>query len=308
MGRVRYLTIGGWLIVFVLVAVACARAERREPSQEPSPPPASSAKSIAPGDYVEEITSGGQVRRYRLHVPPKYQAGQPVALIINLHGYNSNAEQQENVSQMSVKANTAGFIAVHPEGLGSPQSWKFANRTEGASDIDFIRDLIRRLQSKLSIDAKHIYVTGISNGAQMSYRLACDLGDTIAAFAPVAGGYPPFKDCEPPRPVPVVAFHGTADNLMLYDGQPPIFLPVREWAASWAARNGCNPTPKVTLKKGEVTGETWSGCRDGADVVLYTITGKGHSWPGSSMPARITTQDIVATDVMWEFFAAHPQR
>jgi len=300
---------GSALIALALIVPACARAEQRAPVE---PPPAAATsvnreRGAAPGNSVESITSGGQARQFRLHVPPQYRAGLPMPLVLNLHGYNSNGEQQEQVSQMSVKADAAGFIAVHPEGLGDPQSWKFANKTEGASDVGFIRDLIKHLASQLSINAKRIYVTGISNGAQMSYRLACDLGDTLAAFAPVAGGYPPFKDCEPPRPVPVVAFHGTADNLMPYEGAPPVFLPVREWAASWAARNGCNATAKVTFKKGEVTGETWSGCRDNADVVLYTITGKGHSWPGSTMPERITTQDVIATDVMWEFFVTHPR-
>ncbi|MEW5720312.1 MAG: hypothetical protein AB1817_16935 [Chloroflexota bacterium] len=81
-----------------------------------------------------------------------------------------------------------------------------------------------------------------------------------------------------------------------------------EAAASWAARNGCAAKSQVTFQKGEVTGETWGGCRDNADVTLYTISGKGHSWPGSNMPVSITTQDIRATDVIWDFFAAHPKK
>ncbi len=308
--RRRDLVCGGWLLVLAVIVPACGRAQPRARALPSAtiPSPVTSAKAITPGSYVEGITSSGQARRYRLHVPPQYRAGAPMPLVVNLHGYNSNGEQQERVSQMSVKSDAAGFIAVHPEGLGEPQSWRFMNRAEGASDVEFIRDLIKHLESRLSIDAKRIYVTGISNGAQMSYRLACDLGDTLAAFAPVAGGYPPFKDCDPPRPVPVVAFHGTADNLLPYEGQPPVFLPVRTWAANWAARNGCSATAKVTFEKGDVIGETWSGCRDNADVTLYTINGKGHSWPGSAMPERITTQDVDATDVMWEFFAAHPRR
>lgn len=85
-------------------------------------------------------------------------------------------------------------------------------------------------------------------------------------------------------------------------------MPAREWAAGWASRNGCDQTPKVTFQKGQVTGETWGNCRDGADVILYTIEGGGHSWPGSDMLPQlgITTKDINATDVIWDFFAAHP--
>jgi polyhydroxybutyrate depolymerase len=279
-------------VLALLWLAACARpAQRNAPA----------------GDSVESLASGGVNRQFRLHIPPGYQQGRPVALVINLHGYNSNAEQQERLSQMSAKADAAGFIVAYPEGLGEPQSWKFGNRAEGQADVGFIRDLIQRLQAQLTIDPQRIYVTGISNGAEMSFRLACDLAGTIAAFAPVAGGYPPFKDCQTTRPVPVVAFHGTADQLLPYGGVPPLLLPVHDWAASWATHNGCAAAPSTTFQHGDVTGETWGSCRDAADVTLYTIAGKGHSWPGSAMPASITTRDINATDVIWDFFAAHPK-
>jgi polyhydroxybutyrate depolymerase len=172
-----------------------------------------------------------------------------------------------------------------------------------------MRDLIRHLRSQLSVDPAHVYVTGISNGAQMTNRLGCELSDLVAAIAPVSGGYPRAEACQPVRPVPVVAFHGTADHLLPYAGQGQLLLPVREWAAGWAARSGCGPTPTVTFQRGQVTGETWGNCHEGADVVLYTVEGGGHSWPGSDMLPQlgITTKDINATDVIWEFFAAHPR-
>jgi polyhydroxybutyrate depolymerase len=292
-----------------LLIVACARIERREQPATAGPPTGVIADQGAsgPGNTIEEVVSGGQTRRYRLHIPPDYRPGQAMPLVIILHGFSSNAEQQEKMSQMSAKAGAAGFIAVYPEGLGNPQQWRFGGGPESQADVNFIRDLIQRLQAQRNIDPKAIYVTGISNGAQMSYRLACDLSETVAAIGLVSGGYPPFKNCQPVRPVPAVVFHGTADNVLAYEGQPPVMLPVREWTAEWPARNGCEPLSKVTFQKGEVTGETWDNCRNNATVTLYTIADKGHSWPGSNMPARITTRDINATDVMWDFFAAHPQ-
>ena len=305
----RSLTLIGIAVAIVLLS-GCARAAQRPPSAaapEGTAAPANSARGAVARDSIESLVLGGVARQYRLHIPSAYQAGHSTPLVIDLHGYNSNAAQQEWLSRMSVKADSAGFVAAYPEGLGDPQSWKFGPLAEGQADIGFIRDLIQHLQDQFSIDPQRIYVTGISNGAEMSYRLACALGDTIAAFAPVAGGYPPFEDCRTTRPIPVVAFHGTDDHLLPYTGKPPLLLPVHEWAARWAAHNGCNPTPAVSFKQGDVIGETWSGCRAGADVVLYTITGKGHSWPGSAMPAQITTRDIDATDVIWEFFAAHPK-
>jgi polyhydroxybutyrate depolymerase len=255
---------------------------------------------------MEAIAVDGQIRNYHLHVPPTYQAGSALPLVLNFHGYNSNAIQEERVSRMSIKADEVGFIVAYPEGLGEPQSWKFGSLSEGKADVAFARALIDHLAGHYTIDANRIYATGISNGAEMSYRLACDLADKLAAVGLVSGGYPPFRDCQPAHPVPVVVFHGTADNVLAYDGQPPLLLPVRDWAAGWAERNGCNSTPVVSLQQGDVTGETWGECRDQAEVVLYTIAGKGHSWPGSNMPAQITTQDIDATDVIWEFFVTHP--
>jgi polyhydroxybutyrate depolymerase len=197
---------------------------------------------------------------------------------------------------------------VHPEGLGTPQTWHFGVATEAQADLMFFRDLISYLEGQWSIDPKRIYVTGMSNGAQMMNHLGCELSDIIAAIGPVSGGYPSLHSCNPVRPMPVVAFHGTADNLIPYEGQGQILLPARERAAGWASHNGCDHTPMVTFQKGQVTGETWGNCRDGADVILYTIVGGGHSWPGSDMLPQlgITTKDINATDVIWDFFAAHP--
>jgi polyhydroxybutyrate depolymerase len=278
-------------LLALLALAGCARGSR----------PAALAATT-----VETLTSGGQQRAYRLHLPPAAGAGQPLPLVINLHGFNSNAEQQERVSQMSAKADAAGFVVAYPEGLGSPQSWRFGPGAEAAADVQFIRDVTQAIQARQPIDPRRIYVTGISNGAELSYRLICDFADTAAAFALVSGGYPPFPECRPARPVPVVLFHGTADNLLAYAGRPPLMLPVRDWAAQWAARNRCAADPKVILKREEVTAEAWLGCQAGADVELYTIAGKGHSWPGSDMPARITTRAISATDIMWDFFVAHP--
>jgi polyhydroxybutyrate depolymerase len=295
----------GLIIAIAAISIACSRLAHRNPASELTATPGSPGR-YPPGDYTEQMVSGGQVRQYRLHIPPDATQDKPVSLVINLHGYNSNAEQQERVSRMSVKADQEGFIVVHPEGLGSPQSWHVGPRAEGAADLQFMVDLIRHLQSRFVIDPARIYATGISNGAQMADRLGCDLSDVIAAIAPVSGGYPPGQECLPGRPVPVVAFHGTADKLIPYAGQGSLLLPAREWAAAWAARDGCALTPTITFQYGEVTGETWNNCREGTKVTFYTIEGRGHSWPGSDMPTEITTQDIDATDVIWEFFEAHP--
>jgi len=294
---------------------ACGRLTHRlevsqvtqNPAPEAVPTPVKILQNGPIGDSVGTIKSGGEVRSYRLHVPPGYQPGQPIAIVFNLHGLGESPELQEKLSQMDTKADAANFIVIYPQGTGSPLSWKFGPLEGGQNEVQFFRDMIGQLESQYSLDPRRIYVTGISNGAEMAYRLGCVMGDTFAAVAMVSGGYPPFKDCESSRPVPALAFHGTADKLLGYAGHPPLFLGVHDWAASWASRNGCSLSPAIAFQKDEVTAETWSNCQAGADVTLYTITGKGHSWPGSVMPANITTKVIDATALIWDFFAAHPK-
>ncbi|MDY6876325.1 MAG: PHB depolymerase family esterase [Chloroflexota bacterium] len=259
-----------------------------------------------PGDYLVEVESSGQTRQFRLHIPLGHQASNPMPLVINLHGYGGSGAQQEVLSDMSDKADEAGFIAVHPEGRGTPQGWYVGPAVEGQQeDVQFIRDLVHCLEDRLSIDPVRVYATGFSNGGGMANRLGCDLSDVIAAIGPVSGAYFSFDICQPVRPVPVVAFHGTADEIVPYDGGA-LLPPIPEWAADWAVRNDCSLTSTVTYSQGDIVGETWADCTDNATVTLYTIEDGRHTWPGSDSPGA--TQDITATDTIWEFFSAHSLR
>jgi polyhydroxybutyrate depolymerase len=248
------------------------------------------------------IFAGGAIRTYSLHVPMGYEAGTPTPLVINLHGIAADAEGQERLSGMSHKSDEEGFIVAYPEALGSPSAWKIGACQGCATDLAFLRALIEHLRARLSIDQARIYATGMSNGGGMVNRMACEMSDMIAAIGAVSGAYPIWNNYRPTRPIPVVAFHGTADRVVPYEGLGHVLPPVRAWAAGWAARNGCDPTPTITYRRGRVSGETWSDCSGKATVTLYTIEEGGHDWPGSEgCPA-----DIVATDMIWDFFAGHP--
>jgi polyhydroxybutyrate depolymerase len=170
----------------------------------------------------------------------------------------------------------------------------------GHGDVAFAEAIVEAVADKVEIDLRRVYANGISNGAQMSWRLACNASDLFAAFGLVAGGY--TEICGKGDRPPVILFHGTADRLLPYDGRS-FFMPVRDFARGWAARAGCKPAEQgeVIYRRGDATGELWR-CEEGGEVVLYTLEGKGHSWPGSAMPARITSRDVDATAVMWEFF------
>ncbi len=225
--------------------------------------------------------------------------------MINLHGLGETTAEQELLSGMSRKADETGFVVAYPEGQGDPVSWDLGPGPRGKADLDFIRDLVHRLESDLGVDPARVYATGISNGGGMASHLGCEAADTFAAIAPVSGAYLVSESCRPSRPVPVLAFHGTGDRVVPYDGQGRVLPPVRDWASGWAARNGCTQGPRQTFQNGDVIGESWEGCKDDATVTLYTIKDGGHTWPGSALGA---TKDIDATDVIWRFFADHVMR
>ena len=251
------------------------------------------------GTTVETLQVGGATRSYRVHFPATGNG--PYPIVFSFHGLNSNAEQEERLSQFSALADRAGFIAVYPDGIGA--KWRFMGRSD--ADILFTMAIVEKLAADRPIDRRRIYATGISNGAQMAWRLACDRPSAFAAFGFVSGGY--FKVCGTPARPPIILFHGTSDRLLPYDGRG-MLMPVREFAIGWAEREGCSLASlgEVIYRRGDATGARWV-CRPGEEVELYTLQGKGHSWPGSSMPAWITSQDVDATAVMWTFFQAHPQ-
>ena len=293
------------VITTLIIITACGRPLRGRPTPTPGlqQNPAAARTSSVDGT----ISSGGVTRHYLLHIPPSYQAGSAVSLVINFHGYKSNSSQEENLTGMSPKADRENFIVVYPDGIDS--TWFTGPGAEGEADLQFLRDLIVSLESQYSVDPQRIYATGISNGGGMTNRVACEMSDLIAAIAPDSGAYNFWHDCKPSRPVPVLAFHGLDDNIVPYEGGTPEIMlpPIEEWAMDWATRNGCSSTPTITTPVDTVTVRTWSNCNNNADVILYTLANHGHSWPGSAiMPRAITSQAVNATDLMWEFFKAHP--
>ena len=286
------------------------------PATTTTPPPAAPpcvGKAALAGDLDWAMKVDGKDRTVHVHVPKGYDPAKPVPVVLSFHGYTSNGVQQNLLAHMSEKADSAGFIAVHPEGVGVSQSWNAgACCGEAASsavdDVGFVGKIIDEVESKLCVDAHRVYATGMSNGGFLSHRLACELSTRIAAVAPVAGvlGIP---TCNPTRPMSVFQFHGTLDSLVAYGGNPSMGFPsVAQTLSGWAGRSGCSLTPRETSKKGEVTCVTYDGCKSGAEVNLCTVTSGGHTWPGGAPVPSLghTTTDIVATDAMWDFFMKHP--
>ncbi len=184
-------------------------------------------------------------------------------------------------------------------------------------NVTFVSDLIDKLEAGYNIDPTRIYADGLSNGGGVSFAVSCRLSHRVAAVGAVAAAQTlPWDWCGDSRPVPMVAFHGTDDPMVPYEGGPsgdpfnPITFPaVRDWAASWARRNRCGPNPIESVVAADVTRREYTDCADDASVVLYTVEGGGHTWPGGKpLPewlAGPTSRNIDASSQMWAFFREH---
>lgn len=260
------------------------------------------------GDHTVTIEWEERTRTYHVHVPASYDGSIAVPVVLNFHGYTSNASQQIALSGMNDKSDAEGFIAVHGEGWGSTQSWNGGQccgtaMDEDLDDVGLVRAIIDDLATRACIDRERIYATGMSNGGFLSHRLACEAGDVIAAIAPVAGVLGiPEEDCTPPRAIPVMHFHGTNDTLVPYGGSSFTGFPsVPDTMMGWAERNGCTTGPDETYDVGNSHCETWTGCTGGVSVTLCTVEGGGHWWPGGPS----SSADIDATEAMWEFLSGY---
>lgn len=283
------------------------------PTTTPVPsltPPASGDRYQQPGNYIDAFSVRGVERWFTVHLPPGYKPGVPMPLVLNLHAYTSNPFAQEALSGMNAKADKEGFIVVNPQALNDPPSWKGPlPGEEGQRDRDFFEQLVPFLQQQISIDPDRIYATGMSNGGTMAYRLGCDMSGTLAAIAPVSGGWVGHHLCKPEDPISVLVIHGTDDQVIPYNGNEADSPSVHVWLDAWAQHNGCNPTPSVSQPFESVTQESWNGCTRGTSVQLYTLEGGGHTWPGApaSMTSGASFPYMDATDVIWDFFALHPR-
>jgi polyhydroxybutyrate depolymerase len=285
-------------------------------------------RPVASGISQHTIRSGGRTRVYELDVPAGYAGNVPYALVFGLHALTVDYRFVPSMTGFADGARYR-FIGVSPSGLvakGTPY-WDAAP-TPDNYDVTFIAHLLDALESELCIDPARVFSTGMSNGAQMSSLLACRLSTRITAIAPVSGEE--FLAPCAGGPVPIMAFHGTADpilpyaggglnatriaELYYYRGHLPAGLPtplgIDASMALWARHNKCSPQPVERRITPHVSVRTWQHCA--AATVLYIIHGGGHQWPGQPQPAFDKefgpgTKEINATDLMFHFFFDPPR-
>jgi polyhydroxybutyrate depolymerase len=289
-------------------------------------------------NYNDSLTWGGLKRTYLIHLPQHYNKNAQKPLVIVLHGGGGNGKGMIRLTNFNTLADKEDFIVVYPYGIdkhwndgreGSETS--YTAHINKIDDVGFISALIDKLAVELNIDTKRVYVCGISNGAMMSYRLACELTKKIAAIAAIAGNMPKNLVCNKnSQHIPVLIISGTDDPLMPFNGgniTGPFgnkklgqVLSLKETALFWSKFNNCSLSPMVSYEPDKdsndgtrVRKEIYRGDTNSKEVVVYLIEKGGHTWPGGYqyLPETLigkTSKDINATELIWDFFKTHPKR
>lgn len=326
-------------VAFAVLVLAIPGCDRRDdagagpdsplPTQAGTPSPTRDgpeAPPLPPGRYDDAMPFEGRNRRFVLFVPESYDGSEPAPLVLVLHPADGTPDQMIEISGFADAAEREGFLVVFPEGTGAFGdqlfSWNAGNccgyaLERNVDDVGFLRSLIGELQARLNVDPQRIYATGISNGGMLAYRLACEMADVLAAVAPVSGALN-VEACEPSEPVSLIAFHGTEDTYVPYaggapgvilDGNDRVDRSVEASVGFFVRHNGCPEEPDRSTA-GLVHTDQYSPCVGGTSVVLVTIEGGGHAWPGGERAGSLTdvpTRWPNATEEIWAFFASHPK-
>ena len=305
------------ICIFILVISIISSCSKEDETMiisptQPDPEPVSDV--IVTGTLSKSISHQGQSRSYILYVPESYDGSEDVPLILNYHGYTSNADEQMQYGDFREIAKREGFIVAHPEGLllNGSSHWNVGGWTLGstADDIGYTEAMIQEISEDYNIDAKRIYSTGMSNGGFFSFELACQLSNKIAAVASVTGSMTPetIGACNPNRPVPILQFHGTQDRVVPYTGTTWT-KHIDEVVDYWVTFNELDDTSMTTQVEdiNESDGSTlerfqYGDDSDASTVIHYRVIGGTHTWPGSAVTSFGTNYDINASEVIWAFF------
>ena len=252
--------------------------------------------SHASGVSTQQLASGGRQRVYRLFVPPGYAGRTRLPLVLDLHGSGGNAAGQARNSGFEMLAATEGFLVATLE--GESNRWNVPAQDGRADDVQYVSDVITHVAARVCTDESRVYMTGFSGGGRMTSLAACRLGSRLAAVAPVSALRWPGP-CAGPR-VPVLTFHGLADQQNPYDGHAAgrgaeWLESVPEALAGWARHNGCRGDAILDDPAGPLSTLRYDGCGD-AEVRMIRVDGLGHTW---------TKTEVDTTGVMWQFFKSH---
>lgn len=284
-------------------------------TQDSGSPPACPTSTLAAGaTNTIELTHGGRTRSFRVHVPEGYSGSARVPLVFVAHGLTQGANQSISGTDMVPVSDDAGFIAVFPNGVSN--SWNAGTCCSGneEDDVGFFRAMVAHVGTDLGlcVDRTRVYATGFSNGAMMSYRLACEASDLFAAVASVSGSLvTSAASCatSQTRNVPLLQIHGSSDGIVSYGDA---VMGVDEYAAL----SGCGSTSRPAtqpLTQSDTTCVTRDGCAGGMEITTCTVDDGGHCWfgndtcgtgvPGGQLFVGNNAEGIVAATAVWGFLS-----
>ncbi|ULQ54661.1 extracellular catalytic domain type 1 short-chain-length polyhydroxyalkanoate depolymerase [Flavihumibacter fluvii] len=281
-----------------------------------------------PGEQVYRFSGSlsidGITRTYTLNLPPNYYTAGDFSLVIALHGGGGSADQFESTSLLTTKADAAKFIIVYAEGVQSDgllkaRTWNAGSCCDYAAekninDVKFIAELINTLTAKYKINPKKVYATGHSNGGMMSYRLACELSDKIAAIAVSGCTLMVTQPCNPTRPVPILHMHSYLDENVPYQGGVGVGPskaynhPVDSGLNVWSTINSCGNNARVVEDNAGYKLTQWTNCSNAVTIQWYMTKDGGHAWPGGlpgSAMGDTPSSAINANNLLWAFFQQH---
>ena len=262
------------------------------------------------------VIHDGIQRDYILYIPAIYDGSADFPLVLNFHGFGSNANEQMFYGDFRDIADTEGFLLVHPQGtsLNGSQYWNVGSPGSSGSTIDdvgFTEALIDELANLYTINLDRVYATGMSNGGFMSFLLACQLSEKIAAIASVTGSMTldTYDNCNAQHPTPILQIHGASDNIVPYNGNTGS-LSIDDVISYWVNYNNCDTNPTITTfpdldpSDGSIVEHiVYTGGDNASTTEHMKVIGGGHTWPGSVFILPGTNQDINASNEIWEFFS-----
>lgn len=273
--------------------------------------------------FQSSITVDGLSRTYLVNLPQGYYDNDvELHIVIGLHGTGGSGDQFDRHYGLTQRANALQFITVYPDGVQSDRrlqlrTWNVGTCCDYAmhnniDDVKFISELIDKLASDYKVDRQKVYVTGMSNGGMLAYRLACELPEKIAAIAPVSCSMMVDHPCNPSRPVPVLHIHSVRDTKIPYQGGVGIggyyFPPVDSVLNIWSINNSCAKSGEVLVDNTNYKLTRWSMCTNDVTIQSYLTQDGGHSWPGGSKPSQRSDDPSVvinASELILDFFSQH---
>ncbi|MEV7398752.1 PHB depolymerase family esterase [Aeromicrobium sp. NPDC092404] len=306
----RLLVLAAIAAVLATGTTACGKAETiREPRDDCAP-----ARSLPTGSTERTMEAGGQQRRYLIHVPPGYDGSTKTPLVMLFHGLGGSPQAVIDTTSMAELADQDDTILVAPLARGRVAEWDFRTPISNpTSDLAFVRDLVKELESEACVDSSRLFAAGFSNGSVLALALACDGTTKFAAYGAVSGPYW-SESCRSSPPASIIYFHGLRDKVVPYVGSRTVIgplPPVNDVMAAWAAHDRCPPASATTTVSRHVRHFTWKQCRADSDVDVYVVDNGGHRWPGgkpvpSGRVSGVMTQEIDASTLIWRFFERRP--